>query len=67
MLADARPVEVEKRGFREGIFPDYSASSGQKKLRISVKYCFGQVDSTVVDELHIKVKIGILQSLDDHL
>ena len=51
----------------QGILPDYSANSGQKELRVSVKYCFGQVDSTVVDELHIKVKIGILQSLDDHL
>ena len=51
----------------QGILPDYSASSGKKELRISVKYCFGQVDSTVVDELHIKVKIGILQSLEDHL
>ena len=51
----------------QGILPDDSASSGQKELRISVKYCFGQVDSTVVDELHIKVKIGILQSLEDYL
>jgi len=49
------------------ILTDYSASSGQKEIIVSVRYCFGQVDSTVVDELHIKVKIGILQSLDDHL
>ena len=49
------------------ILNDYSASSGQKDIILSVRYCFGQVDSTVVDELHIKVKIGILQSLDDHL
>ena len=51
----------------QGVLPDHSASSGQKELNISVKCRFGQVDSTVVDELHIKVKIGILQSLDDHL
>ena len=49
------------------VLPDHSASGGQKGLIISVKCCFGQVDSTVVDELYIKVKIGILQSLDDHL
>ena len=51
----------------QGILPDHSASSGQKHITISVKCFFGQADSTVVDELHIKVKIGILQSLDDHL
>jgi hypothetical protein len=51
----------------QGILPDNSASSGQKDSILSVKRCFGQVDSTVVNELHIKVKIGILQSLDDHL
>ena len=51
----------------QGILPDHSASSGQKGFIVSVKCCFGQADSTVVDELHIKVKIGILQSLDDHL
>ena len=51
----------------QGILPDHSANSGQKDLIIAVKCYFGQADLTVVDELNIKVKIGIPQSLDDHL
>ena len=38
-----------------------------KKINIPVKFCFGQDDSTVVDKLHIKVKICVLQSLDHNL
>ena len=51
----------------QGVLPDHSANNRQKGFIVPAKLYFGQVDSTVVDKLHIKVKIGILQSLDDHL
>jgi hypothetical protein len=51
----------------QGVLPDHSANNRQKDFIVPAKLYFGQADSTVVDKLHIKVKIGILQSLDDHL